>query len=228
MTDVAENLRLVRSKLEETCLLSGRDPGEVALVAISKGFPVEKVREASDAGQEDFGENRIQEARDKIPEGPPGLTWHMVGTLQKNKVKYAVKLFDWIHSVDSLELAGMLDQRLGPLGRTMNGLIQVKLSPEPAKFGISLEELNLMAAGMREMKNLKLRGLMTMPPYDPDPETSRPYFSKLKELSLQLAGDLDLQDFDHLSMGMSHDFTVAVEEGATMIRIGTAIFGPRF
>ena len=228
MSGVAENLHLVGSKLEETCLRSGRDPGEITLVAVSKGFPSGKVFEAADAGQKDFGENRVQEARDKIPEGPPGLTWHMVGTLQKNKVKYAVQLFDWIHSVDSLELARMLDQRLGSLGRTMSALIQVKLSPEPEKFGLSLGELNEMAEGMREMKNLKLRGLMTMPPYDTDPEASRPYFNRLKGLALQLVEDLDLGDFDQLSMGMSHDFTVAVEEGATMIRVGTAIFGPRF
>jgi pyridoxal phosphate enzyme (YggS family) len=224
---VAENLTVIRSRLEGACRRNERDPGGVVLVAVGKNFPAAMIREAAEAGQRHFGENRVQEARDKIPGSPGGLTWHMVGPLQKNKARYAARLFHWIHSVDSPELARLLDRRLEIEGRRMEALVEVKLSAEDSKFGLPREGITGVVREMTGLANLRVRGLMTMPPYDPDPEVSRPYFRELRGMALEIREKLGRDDFDQLSMGMSQDFEVAVEEGATMVRIGTAIFGQR-
>lgn len=224
---VSQNLARVRDTIGKTCERCGRDGNEVMLVAVCKNVSAEMVAEAAAAGHRYFGENRVQEARDKIPLTPPELTWHMVGTLQKNKAKDAVKLFSWIHSVDSLDLARAIDKRAALAGRKMNVLIEVKLSPENSKFGVLPEDAENLVGEILSMEHLSVRGLMTIPPYSPEPEDSRPYFKKLKIIKEEIGKKLGLADFDQLSMGMSADYDIAIEEGATMVRVGTAIFGPR-
>lgn len=224
---VADNLKTVNDKIAAASCRVGRSPGGVVLVAVSKNFPVEMVTDAAAAGQVHFGENRIQEARSKIPDAPPGLVWHLVGTLQKNKVKYAVRYFQWIHSVDSIELARELNKRLLTTGWSMNVLVEVKLSPEETKFGIAPGDAEGLVKEMAGLESLNARGLMTISPFDPDPESARPYFRELSSLAASIRAGLGLEYFDQLSMGMSNDYEVAVEEGATMVRIGTAVFGPR-
>ncbi len=224
---VAERLREVRERIGRAALRSGRRPGEVTLVAVAKTFPPAAVAEAAGAGQVNFGENRVQEAARKIPLSPAGLVWHLVGHLQGNKVKAAAGLFPWIHAVDSLDLARALDAGLASLGRRANVLVEVKLSPEESKYGVPPGEARALVERMRPLAALDARGLMTMPPLDPEPEAARPFFRALAALRAEMARDLGLPLFDQLSMGMSGDFEVAVEEGATLVRVGTAIFGER-
>ncbi len=209
---------------------AGRNPEEIKLIAVTKTVPTLLIMEAIEAGLRIFGENRVQEARDKIPEimqrsPATNLSWHMIGPLQKNKARYAVKLFDMIHSVDSKGLAEEINKQAMKAGKIQDILIEVKLSPEETKHGIRPEGLFELLEFTSGLKNLQVRGLMTIPPYSENPEDSRPYFRRLREL-LEEANRKGFP-LKELSMGMSGDFEIAVEEGATMVRIGTAIFGER-
>ncbi len=213
---IKSNLQKVKRDIETHARTSN-----VRLVAVTKTFPVSKILEAINAGVTDIGENRVQEAAEKFPQLPP-VTKHLIGHLQANKARRAVELFDWIHSVDSVALARRLDRLAGDLGRRPVVLAQVDLGKEATKSGVPVEGLSELADALMQCSNLDFRGLMTLPPFFEDPELVRPYFAKLRELLEQLPYPLT-----ELSMGMSHDFTVAIEEGATIVRIGSAIFGGR-
>ncbi|MBN1255173.1 MAG: YggS family pyridoxal phosphate-dependent enzyme [Deltaproteobacteria bacterium] len=226
MSTIEENLLRVKEKIEAAAKKARRDPSRIKLIAVTKTMAVEKIQKAIQAGATIFGENYIQEASQKIEEiGHAGIQWHFIGHLQTNKAKYAVKLFDVIHSVDSIKVAAELNSRAAAIGKVMNCLIEVNLSQEESKFGISQERTPELASEMNELKNISLQGLMTMPPYFDDPELARPYFIALRKLQKKIVQDgIPLPE---LSMGMSTDFEVAIEEGATMVRVGRAIFGER-
>jgi len=219
---IAERIEAVRLQIADACLRSGRSAEEVTIVAVTKGFPPEAAREGFAAGLSHFGENRVQEAQGKIPllAGlAPRPTWHMVGHLQTNKVKTALSLFDIIQSVDSLHLAQEISRR-APESVRVPVLLEVNVAGEAAKYGFSPDELPAAAEQVRSLPGLEVRGLMTVAPMAGDPQDVRPVFRRLRSL----AESLDLRD---LSMGMSDDFQVAVEEGATIVRVGRAIFGER-
>lgn len=225
-----ERIESVLEKIEKAAAKSGRKLNDITLVAVTKTVPVEKIKEAYNLGIKIFGENRVQEARWKIEQLKDlDIEWHMIGHLQRNKAKYAVRLFSMIQSVDSYELACELEKRAFLYNiKEVPVLIEVKISPEETKFGIPPEGVPpLIERISKELKRVKIKGLMTIAPFVPAEET-RPYFQKVK----RLFDDLDALDFPgvemrYLSMGMSNDFEVAIEEGANMVRIGTAIFGPR-
>jgi pyridoxal phosphate enzyme (YggS family) len=222
VTSVAERVEAVRRRIESACARAGRPPDEVTLVAITKTFPPAAVREAAAAGLRDFGENRVQEAQAKLPQLAdltPRPTWHMVGHLQTNKVKTAMGLFDIIQSVDSLHLAEAISGR-APENRRVPVLLEVNVAGESAKYGFRPEELPEAAAAAQRLPGLDVRGLMTVAPLVEDAEEVRPVFRRLREL----ARAVHLRE---LSMGMTDDFEVAVEEGATIVRVGRAIFGER-
>jgi len=222
VSTIAERIEAVRLQIANACLRSGRSPEAVTVVAVTKGFPPEAVREAFAAGLSHFGENRVQEAQGKIPllAGlAPRPTWHMVGHLQTNKVKTALSLFDIIQSVDSLHLAQEISRR-APQSVRVPVLLEVNVAGEAAKYGFSPDELPAAAEQVRSLPGLEVRGLMTVAPMAGDPQEARPVFRRLRSL----AESLDLRE---LSMGMSDDFEVAVEEGATIVRVGRAIFGER-
>jgi len=208
-------------------LRAGRDPEEVCLVAVAKTFPASAVEQVIAAGVNDVGENRVQEAKAKIPEVKAPCHWHMVGHLQTNKAQLAVRLFDWIQSLDSMKLAQELEKAGSSLGKRVRTLIEVNLAQEPTKSGVTEAELFSLLDQAAALSNLSIEGLMGMPPYDPDPEAVRPYFGRLRRLRDDAASRFPRLALSHLSMGMSHDFEVAVEEGATIVRIGAAIFGER-
>lgn len=210
------------------CLRAGRRPEDVKLVAVSKTVAPERIRQAFGAGLRDFGENRIQEAEAKRPAlADLDVTWHLVGHLQTNKAKPARELFQWIHSVDSLRLAERLDKVATPGGR-LPILLEVNLGEEPSKFGVRAEEVVELAEKVGRLPSVELRGLMVIPPFFEDPNQARPFFRRLRELAASIASrNLPGVSMQELSMGMSHDFEEAIEEGATIVRIGTAIFGPR-
>ena len=225
MATVKENLLNVMERIEQAARRAGRDPGEIKLVAVSKTVETDRIREAIDAGACILGENYVQEAQAKIEEIGRRVAWHFIGHLQSNKAKYAIRLFDMVHSVDSLSLAEELNRRAESAGRTLEVLIEVKLSEETTKFGTEEEGVFSLAGKMKDFRHLSLKGLMTMPPYFDSPELSRPYFIRLRSLRDQMVRTgLPVAE---LSMGMSADFEIAIEEGATYVRIGTAIFGPR-
>jgi pyridoxal phosphate enzyme (YggS family) len=227
--DYAENIAKVRERIAAACARVGRKPEEVRLIAISKTFPAECIRQAYEAGLRDFGENRVQEAMAKRPAlSDLTVTWHLVGHLQTNKAKPARELFQWIHSVDSLRLAEKLDKVAPSRGEKLPVLIEVNLGGEAAKTGAESSVVVGLAEALSRLETLELRGLMVIPPFLEEPEMVRPYFRRLRELAKEVAArDLPNVSMQELSMGMSHDFEVAIEEGATMVRIGTAIFGPR-
>jgi|UniRef100_A0A7C3SKS8 pyridoxal phosphate enzyme (YggS family) len=228
MGSIAENLAAVKKRLEAAAHRVGREPEDVRLVAVSKSVPVELLKEAVAAGQRIFGENYLQEARPKIAALGAGLSWHFVGHLQTKKAKAVVELFDLIHSVDRLKLAQALEQAAAALNKVQDILLQVNLAGEETKSGASPGEVAGLLEEISKLQHLRVLGLMTMPPWFPDPEQVRPYFRALRELRDRLQ-DLRLVDnpLSELSMGMSHDFETAVEEGATLVRVGTAIFGKR-
>jgi hypothetical protein len=215
---VRERLAEVRERIERTAARGGRDPSSITLIAVTKIFPAAVIREAYEAGLRDFGENYVQEFETKAPElaGLSGARFHLIGHLQSNKTKRAAELFQAIETVDSAKLARRLDEAQRPL----DVMIEVKLSGEQAKSGAGPAELPQLIDAVRTCGNLRLSGLMTMPPWSEDAEVSRPYFRRLRELAAQFG-------LPHLSMGMSHDFEAAIEEGATHIRVGTALFGKR-
>ena len=212
-------------QIEKAAQRSGRDSSEVKLVAVSKTVEVARVREAIEAGVSILGENYVQEAQKKIEEIGHPVAWHFIGHLQSNKAKYAVRLFDMIHSLDSIPLAEELDRRAEKEGRTMNVMIEVNLSGETTKFGSEEARTFDIARKVLNLRHLSLAGLMTMPPYFDSPEMSRSYFIQLRELKEKMIKEgVPVKE---LSMGMSNDFEVAIEEGATYVRVGTAIFGER-
>ena len=224
---IAARLADVRARIARAAGRAGRDPASVSLVAVSKTFPADSVRAAAAAGQIDFGENKVQEALRKMDEtsGLP-IRWHLVGHLQSNKAKKAAARFDVIHSVDSADLIARIDE--GAEGRRVDLLVQVDIAGEATKFGASEEELlGIFEAGARA-NSARIVGLMLIPPAVADPEDARPYFRQLKGVrDWLLARGVDAAALQHLSMGMSHDFEAAIEEGATLVRVGTAIFGSR-
>lgn len=226
MDGIAENLAAVRSRIAAACARAGRPAESVRLLAVSKTCGPEAVRAAAADGQRIFGENRVQEAAAKIPECPERLEWHLVGHLQSNKAALAARLFDWVHSVDSAKVLEALDRQAAEAGRTLQVLVQVNVSGERAKSGLPPEEAPAVLALGDRLRNVQVRGLMTIPPLAEDPEKSRPFFRKLRELRDRWAAETG-RDLPELSMGMTHDLEVAIEEGATFVRVGTGIFGAR-
>jgi pyridoxal phosphate enzyme (YggS family) len=228
VTTVSDNLHDVRRRLEAAAHRVHRTISP-RLIAVSKTFPIDAVREAALAGQRDFGENRVQEGLDKIAATTDlGLTWHLIGHLQTNKAKKAASAFQWIHSVDSLSLLQKLDAGAVEAGTRPQILLQVDLAGEVTKFGVPAAALSELAAAAMEAKAIQLRGLMIIPPAVDNPEDARPWFAGLRDVRDSLiAGGIPASALAELSMGMSHDFEVAIDEGATMIRVGTAIFGGR-
>jgi PLP dependent protein len=226
---ICSNLIAVRKQIAAAAEKCGRDPGEIELLAVSKRMDVNAVREAWQCGQRLFGENYIQEAADKIVQLDPGITWHFIGHLQSNKAGPAVRLFDLVETVDRMKTASALDRHALKLGRAMDILVQVNTGLEKQKSGIPPQNVEQFMNELGALRNLRVRGLMTMPPYSPDPEHARPYFRILKDIAADLkAKKLFADNADViLSMGMSNDFAVAIEEGSTLVRIGTAIFGER-
>lgn len=227
---LAVRLADVRARVDTAAQRSGRQPDEVRLIAISKTHPATVIKQVCQLGATDFGENRVQEAEGKIAEiGRENVRWHLVGHLQANKARRAVSLFDVIHSLDTLDLAQRLDRLCAEEAReSLPVLIQVDLGHEETKSGIDESELNHLVENIGPLTRLKLIGLMTLPPFFEDPEQSRPFFRRLRELRDELNQRGAFGDrTGELSMGMTHDFEVAIEEGATMVRIGTAIFGER-
>lgn len=222
---IPENINRVEERIAAACARSGRRREDVRLVAISKTFPAERIREAYEAGLRDFGENRIQEAALKRPAlAALDITWHLVGHLQTNKARRAHELFQWVQSVDSVRLAEKLDQ---PAADTrLSVLLEVNLGGEEQKSGLGETEVQETAEKVRRLAGLDLRGLMLIPPYRENPDDARPFFRRLRELSEKLRAS-GLGEICELSMGMSHDFEIAIEEGATIVRVGTAIFGTR-
>jgi pyridoxal phosphate enzyme (YggS family) len=226
VTDVAQNLEQVRSQIAEAARKGGRTLADIELVAISKTHEAEKVRTAFDAGQQLFGESRVQEARAKIPLLPSAARWHFVGRLQRNKVRHALPLFELFHSVDSLELARDMNRIADEEGLRPRVLLEVNMAGEGSKIGFAPETLRSQMETLLELPRLTIEGLMTIPPLAPEAEASRKYFVALRELRDQFAGEFEMP-LPHLSMGMTGDFVVAIEEGATLVRVGTAIFGKR-
>jgi len=228
MSQIAQNLEEVRQRLAAAARAVGRDPAEVRLVAVSKTVPGELLKEAVAADQRLFGENYLQEARGKILALGPGVNWHFVGHLQTNKAKAVVELFELIHSVDRVKLAQALEQAAARLDKIQEILLEVNLAGEASKTGAPPEEVPDLVREISRLPHLRLLGLMTMPPYFAEPERVRPFFRALRELRdrLRRQGATD-SPLNELSMGMSGDFEVAVEEGATLVRVGTAIFGQR-
>lgn len=227
-TDIVSNIRMIRERIIAAATRSARDPGSIQLMAVSKTIPPERIREAVEAGITLLGENYVQEAREKIPVIGHNVSWHMIGHLQTNKVKYVINIFDWIHSVDRLELARELDKRAGQNNRKLNALIEVNVSGEESKNGVEASHALELVRQVSVLPNLNVRGLMTMPPYSDNPETSRPYFKALRSLRDEIStAAISGIRMDELSMGMTDDFEVAIEEGATIIRVGRAIFGER-
>ncbi|WP_067931555.1 YggS family pyridoxal phosphate-dependent enzyme [Alicyclobacillus kakegawensis] len=226
MTSLPERLAEVRAEIESACVRSGRSSASVRLIAVTKTVAVDVVQRLVDSGLRDFGENRWQQARDKVNTdfGEP-VTWHFIGRLQQNKAKYVVPRFSWIHSLDSLSLAAELDKRAQLAGKTMQVLVQVNVSGESSKAGVAADELWPLLEGLADYSHLQVRGLMTMAPDTEDPETSRPVFRRLRQLLEEARTRYRELDLQELSMGMSNDFVVAVEEGATMVRVGRRLVG---
>jgi len=231
MTFQQRNIEEVRGRIDQAARRAGRDPADIELLAVSKTMPLEVVREGYLAGLRLFGENRIQEGAAKVEQAEDltDAVWHFIGHLQRNKARDAARWFQVIHTVDSEDLAVRLDRWAERFGKTRDVLLQVHQGEEASKHGAREEDLPRLAAAVRELPHLRLSGLMTIPPWGADAEVVRPWFRRLRELRDQLASGAakGLDHFRHLSMGMSHDLEVAVEEGATIIRVGTALFGAR-
>jgi pyridoxal phosphate enzyme (YggS family) len=218
--DIHANLEAVHERVARACERAGRKPDDVLLIAVSKTVEIERIRLAVTAGVQALGENRVQEAKDKVAALGRPVPWHLIGSLQTNKARDAVELFDWIHSVDREELARELDRRAHQRERRVKILVQVNVGEEPQKGGVHPAELKGLLESLTALSSLDVRGLMCIPPAAETAEASRAWFKRLRELR-------DAAGLEHCSMGMSGDFEVAIEEGATMVRVGTAIFGPR-
>ncbi len=226
MKYIQENLVEVRERIVVAAKKAGRDPQSVKLIAVSKTFPVEAVQSAYDAGQRLFGENKVQDLAFKSAALPKDIQWHMIGHLQSNKTKSAVENVDYIHAADSVKLLQRIDRLAGELGRSPKVLLEINISGEESKFGVDVESLKELAQAATQCKNITVAGLMTMAPFEVSESELRFVFSSLRKLrdNLQVEFALDLPE---LSMGMSDDFEIAIEEGATMVRVGTSIFGKR-
>lgn len=222
-TDIARNVAVVREQIARACERAGRKPGEITLIAVSKTVDIARIEQAIAAGIEHFGENYYQEAREKIPRIHAPVHWHFIGHLQKNKARGVVPLFEWIHTVDDEDLAHEINRRAQMAGKRQRVLIEVNIAREPQKYGVLPEEALSLAERIAELPHVQLEGFMGMAPLVEDAEQARPYFAELRRLFEQLPKSCRV----HLSMGMTQDYEVAIEEGATMVRIGTAIFGPR-
>lgn len=223
-----ENLAEVQSRVEQACKRAGRDVAEVTLIAVSKTKPVTDLQEIYNAGVRDFGENKVQEMCDKMEKMPKDINWHMIGHLQRNKVKYIVGNMALIHSVDSYRLAEEINIQAKKKGIVVPILVEVNIADETTKFGVSKEDAMELVRQIASLDALSIKGLMTIAPYVVDPEENRAYFRKIKELSVDIDNqNIDNVSMDILSMGMTGDFEVAIEEGATMVRVGTGIFGKR-
>ena len=230
-TDLRANLADVRKRISDAAARAGRDANEIKLVAVSKTHPVPVLNEAIDAGISVFGENKVQEAEGKISSiGREKAEWHLIGHLQSNKARRAVQLFDVIHSIDSMDLASRLERICVEEDRLkLPVLVQVDLAREETKSGVAEEDLEALVSYLRSCERLRLEGLMILPPYSDNPEGVRPFFKRLREMRDDIAAEKAFaQAPGQLSMGMSQDFEIAVEEGATIVRVGTAIFGERF
>ena len=223
MNNIADNLRSVRERVEAAAVKAGRDPDEVKVVAVSKMHSADALRRAIIAGCGMLGENKVQEAEGKIAElGREAVEWHLIGHLQSNKARKAVQLFDVIHSVDSVEIAAKLERICGETSRdSLRIFVQVDIAGEETKTGIAENDLTMLSDFLQTCRHLKFEGLMIIPPYFADPEATRPHFKRIREIRDNVIPG------GELSMGMSHDFEVAIEEGATIVRVGTAIFGER-
>ena len=225
---IADNIRSVEERILAACQSAGRPREDVTLICVTKTKPVEDLRQAYDAGQRVFGENRVQEIIEKFPRLPEDIQWHMIGHLQRNKVKYLMDRAVMIHSVDSAALAQTISKEAVKAGRVMDILLEVNAAGEESKFGLGYDKVLPLIHEIAPLPGIHICGLMTVPPYTENPETSRVYFKKLRELSVDIARQsIDNVSMHTLSMGMTGDFEVAIEEGATHIRVGTAIFGAR-
>lgn len=228
MSEIAENIRSVRERIGEAAMRADRDPSGVKLMAVTKTVDDERIMESIELGIDIIGENYVQEARRKIEKMGRSIPWHLIGHLQTNKAKYAVKLFDMVHSVDRVALAREIDRRAGLIGAKMDILVEVNVSGEESKSGVDAASALELVREISQLRNISIKGLMTMAPWFDDPQQARPYFRKLRELQDRI-GDANIAgvEMKELSMGMSGDYETAVEEGATIVRIGTRIFGAR-
>jgi pyridoxal phosphate enzyme (YggS family) len=226
VSTIAKNLELVKSRIAQAAAKSNRSLDEIELVAVTKTHSAETVRQAITAGHLLFGESKVQEARAKIPLLPSNLHWHFIGHLQKNKIRHALPLFELIHSVDSLELAQAIDRIAHDDGVHPRVLLEANVAGEASKFGFQPDKLRQEMESLLALPRLSIEGLMCIPPLGQDAEASRKYFAALRELKNSLENEFEFK-LPHLSMGMTNDYAVAVEEGATLIRVGTAIFGER-
>lgn len=223
-----ENLANVEKNIEQACKNAGRSRDEVTLIAVSKTKPVEMLQEIYDENIRDFGENKVQELCSKMEQLPSDIRWHMIGHLQRNKVKYLIGKVVLIHSVDSLRLAEQIEHEAAKADIVMPVLIEVNVAEEESKFGTTSEAAMQLVEAVSKLPHIKIRGLMTIAPFTDNPEDNRIYFRKLKQLSVDIKSkNIDNVDMDELSMGMTGDYEVAIEEGATMVRVGTGIFGKR-
>ena len=227
-TYLKENFQSVEARIQAACDRAGRSRKEVTLIAVSKTKPVEMLQTIYEAGSRDFGENKVQEMCDKIEQLPTDIRWHMIGHLQTNKVKYIVGRVSLIHSVDSLHLAQEIEKQAAKLDVIVPILIEVNIAEEESKFGIHKEETISLVREVATLPHIRIQGLMTIAPYVENPEDNRAYFRGIKQLSVDIAREnIDNVSMDCLSMGMTGDYEVAIEEGATMVRVGTGIFGER-
>lgn len=224
-----ENYEEVRRKIDEACKRTGRNPADVTLIAVSKTKPLSDIEEIiRDTSAIDFGENKVQELVEKYENVSKPVNWHMIGHLQTNKVKYIVDKVCMIHSVDSLNLAKIIEKEASKRNVTVNVLIEVNVAQEESKFGVSVDEVLPLINEIKDLQHIRVKGLMTIAPFVDDPEDNRVYFRKLRDLSLDIQSkSIDNIDMSVLSMGMTNDYEVAVEEGATLVRVGTGIFGAR-
>jgi len=225
---IAENLKEVQRDINEVCKKCGRDPSEVTLIAVSKTKPLEDLKEAYDAGARDFGENKVQELTAKMPNLPSDIRWHMIGHLQRNKVKYIAGEVELIHSVDSFRLAEEINIQAKRKKIIIPALIEINIGDEESKFGVRPDEAKELCKEISELDSIHIEGLMTVAPAADDPEEVRRYFRKMHELFLDIKSEnIDNVEMKILSMGMTNDYKVAIEEGSTMVRVGTGIFGAR-
>ena len=225
---INENISKVRENIVKSCEKAGRNPEEVTLIAVSKTKPVSAIEEALLSGTLDYGENKVQELCDKYDVLPKNIRWHMIGHLQRNKVKYLVGKTYLVHSVDSLRLAEQIEKEFAKHNQVCDILVEVNIAQEESKFGINAKETEELIRKIVKFEHVRIKGLMTIAPYTEDPESNRDYFREIKKLSVDIRDkNIDNVSMDVLSMGMTGDYMVAVEEGATMVRVGTGIFGER-